>query len=147
MTQTAEQPPDKPISVTARGKTSFDEMIAPCIVMARKTLPAAKTRYLAGLPKDELFYVTVRLSDPDGKFESVFVQVRSWEDEKIRGFIDNEVTLIKSYKKSQTIEVNQADVLDWTFSKADGTEDGNYIGKQIESPKHDVCKEGGTHGP
>jgi hypothetical protein len=54
---------------------------APYIAKARATYPAAKQRFLAGLPRDYRFEVRKRLADPGGAaYEEVFIEVDAIKD-------------------------------------------------------------------
>lgn len=135
------RPKDQAVHIESNQKSAFEAMVAPCIAIARKTLPDAKKRYASGLRKNEIFYITLRLYDPNGKYEAVFLKVQSWTGTTIQGFIDSDIELISAHKRFDHLTVNEADAIDWTFSNPDGTEDGNFVGKQVESPKHDLCNE------
>src|ERR1700731_733212 len=70
-------PADKPIAEATEDVAKYEAAIAPYIQKARETLPDAKRRYLDGLPKGQILYVTIRLTDPLGRFEQAFVKVNS----------------------------------------------------------------------
>ncbi len=127
-------PPDKPGNV--RGEEQAQRLlksVAPYIAQARKTWPSAKKRYLAGLPVRHVFFVTVRLVESDGKFEIVFLEVKKIEHGMISGEIANDITLLKGYRKGQIVTVPEAEIWDWTISKPDGSEEGNVVGKFLDS--------------
>jgi hypothetical protein len=63
-------PLDKPVSVTSdEQKRRLDAAVAPYVAQARATYPKAKQRYLAGLPPQQSFFVTVELRDALGRNE------------------------------------------------------------------------------
>ena len=128
------------VNISPAEEQKFEAMIAPCIAMTKKALPDVKKNYVGRQLQGDALYVTVRLYDPNGKKEALHLQVATWEGAAIRGKINETPRALKTYHRGQTIEVKETDVLDWTFLKPDGTEDGNLIGRQIESPNHDVCK-------
>ena len=78
-------PKDKPIQANKDQAQKVDDAIAPYVKKARETLPDAKVKYLAGLAEGETFFVSIKLYDPDKKFELVFVRVTSWKDDVIEG--------------------------------------------------------------
>jgi uncharacterized protein YegJ (DUF2314 family) len=128
-------PPDKPAGVTGPEQvTRFEEAIAPYVKKAQKTLPGAKKKYLKGLPKGDVFFVTTRIYE-NGKFEQVFVKVTAWEGDMLRGLLASDMSLLKSHKKGEIVTCKETDVLDWTISKPDGTEEGNFVGKFLDSYK------------
>ena len=111
----------------------YDNMIAPYIEQALKTLPDAKQRFLKGLKPGEVFFLVTRIYDKDGKFEQIFVRIKKWDDDNIKGLISNNLYTVKEYFNGQIIDFNEKDVLDWLISKPDGSEEGNYIGKFLDT--------------
>lgn len=125
-------PQDK---LTTGIQAKIDAAIKPYIEAARKTLPAAKERYQKGLPKGQKFYVTIKLKNPDSpRTEQSFVEVNSWTGNTISGTIANEISM-PGYKAGDKIKCADADVLDWTISKEDGSEEGNVVGKFLDTYK------------
>ena len=131
-------PADRPVTMAIKGDetaaalAAFDQHIAPAVKRARATLPQAKRRFLKGLPSGQVFFVTTRITDPGGLFEQVFVRVRQWQGAQLSGEIANELGTVKMYQRGQLIDFPESAVLDWTISRLDGTEEGNYVGKLIE---------------
>ncbi|NVO32630.1 DUF2314 domain-containing protein [Hymenobacter lapidiphilus] len=134
---TAAAPTDKPRTVAGtdadQSLREFDKLIAPAVKQARRTLPAAKKRFLAGLPAGQAFYLTTRIFDADGKYEQVFIRVQEWTGATARGLISNELNLVQQYQPGQSISLPESAVLDWTITTADGREEGNFVGKLIDS--------------
>lgn len=123
-------PPDRPVRDS---KEHMDAILAPYVEQARKTLPAVKERYLKGLPPGQSLSVTTRLLDSDGKqMEQVFVTVVSWNKDYIEGTLNSEVKL-NNYKYGEPLLVLEKDVLDWTILRPDGSEEGNVIGKFLDT--------------
>lgn len=128
-------PPDKPAGVTSPEQVQkFEQAIAPYVKKAKDTLPRAKKRYLKGLNKGETFFVTTRIYEGQ-KFEQVFIRVTSWEGETIHGLLASDVALLTAHRKGEEVVCKQGDLIDWTISKPDGTEDGNSVGKFLDSYK------------
>ncbi|MGI4869705.1 MAG: DUF2314 domain-containing protein [Janthinobacterium lividum] len=132
-------PADRPVSVVATpaeasaALAAFKRHIAPAIKQGQASLPQAKRRFLQGLPDGQVFFVTTCLTDPDGSFEQVFVRVRQWQDKQVSGLIANELGNVKTFQQNQLITFSEAVVFDWTISRPDGTEEGNYIGKLLDA--------------
>ncbi|TVT40169.1 DUF2314 domain-containing protein [Hymenobacter setariae] len=132
-------PVDRPVSVAAPEQeaaaalAAFERHIAPAVQQARATLPQAKRRYLKGLPDGQIFFVTTRISDSEGLFEQVFVRVRQWQGSQVSGEIASELNNIKTYRQGQLIHFPESAVFDWTISRPDGTEEGNYVGKLLDA--------------
>jgi uncharacterized protein YegJ (DUF2314 family) len=129
--------PDKPVKTA--GQESYDALMkaeAPYIAKARATYPAAKKRFLAGLPRGYRFEVRKRLKDSDDTaFEEVFIEVDAIKDGKVYGRIGSELGAVRSYRQWQKISFPESDVLDWIIVHADGREEGNYVGKFIDTYK------------
>lgn len=126
-------PPDKPVGTKADQLKRYEDAISPYVKQARETLPSAKAKFLGGLKPGEVFYVTIRLYDDQKRYEQVFVQVVEWTGTTIRGLISSDLTLVKNRKKGEKINCKQEDVYDWTISKPDGTEEGNFVGKFLDT--------------
>jgi len=105
----------------------------PFVAQARATFPAAKRRYLAGLPAKTTFFVTTRVRDDSGRFEQVFVAVDSVTNIGISGRIWSEVNLVSGFRLRQPYSVPDSEVVDWMFSRPDGSEDGNVVGKFLDA--------------
>ena len=126
-------PVDKPVPTNAEQAKKLEEAIAPYVKQARETLPAAKNRFLKGLPKGEVFYITIRVLGPDDKYEQVFVRVTSWQKKTVKGELASDITLFEGHKKGELVVCAEKDILDWTISKPDGTEEGNFVGKFLDT--------------
>jgi uncharacterized protein YegJ (DUF2314 family) len=126
-------PPDRPTEMTADEIKQFEETLKPYIEKARQTYPDAKKRYLAGLPQGQWFSVTTKIYDEHGRFETVFIAVKEIKDGVVKGVIANDLNLITKYKLGDAYSFAEKDLLDWTISHPDGTEEGNFVGKYIES--------------
>ncbi|UOQ73001.1 DUF2314 domain-containing protein [Hymenobacter cellulosilyticus] len=134
--------PDKPVAPApipeagsvgaAQSMALFDQLIAKPMQEALRTLPQAKKRFQAGLEPGETFYLTTRVVDADGTFEQVFVQVKQWEDTYVQGTIANTLQTVHDYTTGQTLEFTTKAVYDWTIVRADGSEEGNYVGKFLD---------------
>ena len=81
----------------------------------------------------EIFYLTIRVYDDQKRFEQVFLKVTEWKDNSIQGVIASEVALVKKYKMGDKLSCKPEDVYDWTISKSDGTEEGNFVGKFLDT--------------
>jgi|ERR1700677_2042710 uncharacterized protein YegJ (DUF2314 family) len=112
---------------------SLDAVIAPYVEEARKSYPTAKARFLQGLPSDQAFFVTVRLKDATGRSERVFLQVAEIRSTTVFGTIANKVVLVEGFKVGQRYSVDESDILDWMIAKPDGSEEGNFVGKFLDT--------------
>ena len=127
-------PTDKPHTVQgAEQLEKYDKLIKPYVEQAKKTLPQAKEKFQKGLRAGEAFFLVIRIFDSNGNYEQVFVRVEEWNDENIQGNIANDLNTVKGFTFGQSIEFNENSVLDWLISKPDGTEEGNFIGKFLDT--------------
>ena len=128
----ANAPEDQPVKANLDEK-KFDEAIKPYVEQARKTYAEVKARFLAGLPSRHVFFVTARLHDSAGRWEQVFVEVKEISGGKIKGLIANDIQNVSGYKLGNSFTFPESELLDWTISKPDGTEEGNIVGKFLET--------------
>jgi hypothetical protein len=133
----AQRAPDKPVK--SAGEKSYDAVMkaeAPYIAKGRATYPAAKKRFLAGLQRGCRFEVRKRLADPHGTaYEEVFIEVDAIKGGKVYGRIGSELGAVHSYRQWQSISFPESEVLDWTIVHPDGSEEGNYVGKFLDTYK------------
>lgn len=121
-------PPDR----VAKFNNELAEAMKPYIEKARQTLPDAKKRFQAGLPAGHKMSVTTLLTDKNGHHEQVFVMVDSWNGDSVSGTLANTVSL-EGFKRGQALEVKEKDMLDWTIVNPKGEEEGNLVGKFIDT--------------
>lgn len=81
----AKGPPDNPLRLSKEKLAAYDRAIAPYVAKARSTYPAAKKRFIAGLPRGHRFVIRVPLFDADGSREDSFVDVEKISGGKITG--------------------------------------------------------------
>jgi hypothetical protein len=134
-------PKDKPGSVTADESRLFEYAIKPHVEQARKTYPEAKQRFLKGLPQGHVLFVTTRLYDARRRFEQVFVAVSEIREGKIRGMIASDVRLVPSYRQGDYYTFPESELYDWTISRPDGTEEGNFVGKFLDTYRVQTLRE------
>jgi hypothetical protein len=126
-------PKDSPQPVTTEQRQRFEAAIQPLVKEARASYPDAKRRFLAGLPAGETFFVTTNLHDPEGRFERVFVRVQSIKGQTISGTVASDILLVRGFKSGDAYRLSEAEVDDWLISKPDGTEEGNLVGKFLDT--------------
>ena len=115
-----------------------EHAIIPYIEKARATYPAAKKRFLAGLPSGYLFAVMVRFHGVESAkkqvVDDVFVVVDSIKGGKISGRINSPV-FVRGYKQGQLISFPESEIINWAIQRPDGSEEGNYVGKFMDHYK------------
>jgi hypothetical protein len=128
-------PKDKPVRVSdAQQASELDRAIQPYIAKARKTYPAAKKRFLAGLPPKYLFSLTTKLWDKSHtRFEVVFVVAEQIKGGTVTGHLATHTKQPVGYKFGDQISFPESKVMDWTIVRPDGTEEGNVVGKFLDT--------------
>ncbi len=126
-------PKDKPVNAKNSEAEQIEAAMKPYIEKARNTYPQAKARFLNGLPPKHTFFITTRLVDSTKRFEQVFIAVKEIKEAKISGVIASEIRLVSGYKEGDTYSFPEAELIDWTISKPDGTEEGNFVGNFLDS--------------
>ena len=126
-------PQDNPVTAHAGELAAFEAAIAPHIAEAKRTYPAAKEKFVAGLPQGQSFFVTTRLYDGTGAFEQVFIAVRSIEDGEVHGKIWSEINTVQGYRFGDPYRFPESALLDWLITHPDGSEEGNFVGKFLDS--------------
>lgn len=129
----SDAPQDKPLSAAAPEVAAFDAAIAPYVAEAKRTYPAARAKFVAGLPKGQSFFVTTRLHDGSGAFEQSFIAVRKIEDGVIYGKVWSEINLVRGFKFGDSYQFPESDLLDWLITHPDGSEEGNVVGKFLDT--------------
>jgi hypothetical protein len=126
-------PKDKPQAITANRVSAYKAAIAPYIAEAKRTYPAAEARFLHGLPTGEQFYVTTLLHDQFGKVEQVFIAVQGIKNGVVSGRISSQINLVAGYKPGEPYSFPESEVIDWLITHSDGSEEGNYVGKFLDT--------------
>jgi uncharacterized protein YegJ (DUF2314 family) len=104
---------------------------------AKETYPQAKKQFLAGLPPKHTFYITTRVHDKQGRFEQVFVAVKEIKEGTIKGVISSDTVLVTKYKAGDAYSFSESELIDWTITRPDGSEEGNFVGKFLDTYKKD----------
>ena len=114
-----------------------ERAMAPYVARARATFPAARRRFDAGLPPKHTFFITTRLHDDEGHHEQVFVAVDSitgqGEQAVIAGRLASSLGAVRGYRAGQPLIVSAADLVDWMVARPDGSEEGNVVGKFLDT--------------
>jgi len=129
----ANAPADQPLSITADQLRAYDRAIEPYVAQARQTWPEAKRRFLAGLPRGHIFFVTIHLTDASNRRETVFIRVQSIAEGVISGLIATDLQFIQGHKLGDAYSFLEDDLIDWTIAKPDGSEEGNVVGKFLDT--------------
>lgn len=126
-------PKDKPINAAGSEAEQIEAAIKPYIEKARTTYPQAKARFQSGLAPKHTFFITARLYDSSKRFEQVFIAVNEIKDGRISGVIASEIRLVSGFKEGDAYSFPESELIDWTITKPDGTEEGNFVGNFLDS--------------
>jgi len=99
---------------------------------AREKLPGLRAEFKKGLAPGEFIQVKAPFDRPNGGQEWMWVEVVSWNGDKITGLLKNEPFNIPTLHAGQNVEVSEATVFDYIQRHADGSSDGNETGRLIE---------------
>lgn len=126
-------PKDKPYTIEQNQAEAMNRLLAPLIAQARATYPATKQRFRAGLPPGQILFVTTTLRDSHGMRERAFIRVQRIESDRVYGTIANDLMAIHELRLGDRYDLPEGELIDWTISKPDGTEDGNLVGKFLDT--------------
>ena len=128
-------PADKPKHLeSAQQVSEIERAVAPYVAKARNTYPGAKKRFLAGLSPKYLFSLTTKLWDRSHtKFEVVFVVADKIRDGKVTGHLASHTKQPVGYDFGDQITFPESEIIDWTIVHPDGTEEGNVVGKFLDT--------------
>jgi uncharacterized protein YegJ (DUF2314 family) len=125
-------PVDKPVHASSKDEWErIHNVIAPCVAAARATYPDAKKRFLMHRPSDGTFSLLTEIRSV-GRKESVFVTVLDIHGDQITGTISNDIVQVVGFHRGDRHTFAESEIIDWVFSRPDGTEDGNVVGKFLE---------------
>ena len=57
----------------------------------------------------------------------------SWKGQNIQGILASDLELIRNHTKGEKLNCSESEILDWTITKPDGTEEGNFVGKFLDT--------------
>jgi len=127
-------PVDKPKNTEGKAAISrMYKLLEPYTAKAKKTYPKAKEKFSRGLPKGEHFFVVTRLRDKFGTVEQVFIAVTKISNGYIYGRIYSNIRSVKGYRHSQKYKLQEKDIVDWLITKPNGGEEGNVVGKFLDT--------------
>lgn len=134
VTLAPDAPPDRPVSAAqACQLQAMLQAMEPYVAQARATYPAARERFARGLPERHTMFVTTRLRDRVGRMEQVFVAVDSIRGPVIAGRIWSPVSVVTGYRYRQPYTFADSLLVDWMVARPDGTEEGNVVGKFLDT--------------
>src|SRR5213075_1960517 len=110
-------PKDKPVHAEgSQQMTDVERAIQPYVAKARKTYPAAKKRFLAGLPPKYIFSLTTKLwNRSHTRFEVIFVAVDRIKEGTLFGHVATHTVQPVGYRFGDAISFPESQVIDWTI--------------------------------
>jgi hypothetical protein len=124
-------PKDNPVH--AESEARMEKAIAPYVAQAKASYPQAKQRFLGGLPKGHSFFLTTRLVDKKGNVEQVFIAVQSIRNDLVVGKIWSDIQGVDGFRHGDSYSFRESAMIDWLITKPDGTEEGNFVGKFLDT--------------
>jgi len=124
-------PKDNP--VRAESAARMEKAIAPYVAQAKASYQQAKQRFLVGLPKGHSFFLTTRLTDKSGNVEQVFIAVQSISNGLVTGKVWSDIERVEGYRHGDAYSFPESAMIDWLITKPDGAEEGNFVGKFLDT--------------
>lgn len=93
---------------------------------ARRRLDSVvRAAWDAGLPAGDAVAVSAPFKTGTGGSEYLWVELRTWEGQKMTGVLVNAPYAVPDLHKGDTVTIEQSAVFDYIWKKADGTREGN----------------------
>ncbi|OGX86194.1 hypothetical protein BEN47_01145 [Hymenobacter lapidarius] len=102
---------------------------------ALRTLPAAKKRFLAGLPQGDQLLLSVRVQATDTSFRQASARVLGWRGGSIQALLLPSLTGATGLAEPLPVSFPETAVVDWTMLRASGREEGNYVGRHLDAAR------------
>ena len=102
---------------------------------ALRTLPQAKKRFLAGLPQGDQFLLSVRVIATDTSFRQVSARVLGWHGGTVQALLLPDDADSANPGEPQPVSFPETAVVDWTLLRASGREEGNYVGRYLDTSR------------
>lgn len=113
--------------------TMHDDALNAASEQARSKLPALRALFNDGLAPGEFLQLKAPFEGAGGIREWMWVEVASWTDDAITGFLVNEPASSLDLHAGQTVEVAESTVFDYMHKRSDGVIDGNETERLIRS--------------
>jgi len=127
------RPIDRPVYAKGSEIKRLYKKMEPYIKKARATYPEAKKRWQNTLPEGHYFFLVTRIRDQKGVEEQVFISVHEIKHGIVKGFIFNKPSYVSGYRFKQAYSFPENELIDWVITKPNGEQDGNFVGKYLES--------------
>ncbi|MDO7850380.1 hypothetical protein [Hymenobacter convexus] len=115
--------------------TRDETALADPVREALRTLPQAKKRFLAGLPSGDQFLLSVRVIATDTSFRQVSARVLGWHGNTVQALLLPDASGSASAAEPVPVSFPETAVVDWTLLRASGRQEGNYVGRYIDTSR------------
>lgn len=102
---------------------------------ALRTLPQARKRFLAGLPEGDQLLLSVRVLATDTSFRQASVRVLGWHRNLVQALLLPAAADSSGPTEPVPISFPETAVLDWLLLRANGREEGNYVGRYLDTAR------------
>jgi hypothetical protein len=82
--------------------------------------------FTAGFPTGEVLAVSVPFETTSGGLEYMWVEITAWNGTELTGVLANQPLAVLGLNKGDTIKLQQSDIFDYVWKKADGSREGNF---------------------
>ena len=105
---------------------------------AREQLPALREHFNKSMKPGEYVQIKVPFPASGGGNEYMWVEISSWNGDKIKGLLKNEPVNIPTLHGGQMVEVSEAKIFDYLHTQPDGTQEGNETSKIIQAQEQRI---------
>jgi hypothetical protein len=102
---------------------------------AQRTLPQIRKRFQAGLPQGDQLLLVVRVLATDTSFRQASARVLGWHGNKVQALLLPEADTSASPAEPVPVSFPETAVVDWTLRRASGREEGNYVGRYLDTAR------------
>jgi hypothetical protein len=107
--------------------------IQPVVERARQGWPSVRRRFQRGSPFGHEYLVVARIADVLGVQEHVLVRVQQVQGDSIHGAIRSDVRAVTGWRRGDRWSLAEADLIDWIIIAPDGSEEGNEVGRFLQT--------------
>lgn len=115
----------------ARAETALADPVREAL----RTLPRAKKQFLAGLPDGDQLLLSVRVLATDTSFRQASARVLGWRGGAVQALLLPGAPDAAGPAEPTPVSFPEAAVLDWTLRRASGREEGNYVGRYLDTAR------------
>lgn len=114
-------------------RVKHDQALLAASARARKKALSIGKRYAKGPPFGEQLLVKAPFETSDGGNEWMWVEVVSWNGDKIDGILQNDPFDVPTLKSGSRVAVKASEIFDYLLTKSDGSREGNETSALLEA--------------